>query len=87
MVYHFDEPQVIQSAGGLLGAIGSPGILLRTNSTGGSLASLIRWIGFQVARSWFGEELSTKWGMLDERFFYYFEETEWCLRARRKVGK
>jgi GT2 family glycosyltransferase len=23
-------------------------------------------------------------GMLDERFFYYFEETEWCLRARQK---
>jgi GT2 family glycosyltransferase len=20
--------------------------------------------------------------MIDERFFYYFEETEWCLRAR-----
>jgi GT2 family glycosyltransferase len=23
-------------------------------------------------------------GMLDERFFYYYEETEWCLRARQK---
>jgi len=23
-------------------------------------------------------------GMLDERFFYYFEETEWCLRARKR---
>ncbi len=22
-------------------------------------------------------------GMLDERFFYYWEETEWCLRAAK----
>jgi hypothetical protein len=22
-------------------------------------------------------------GMIDERFFYYWEETEWCIRARK----
>jgi GT2 family glycosyltransferase len=26
-------------------------------------------------------------GMLDERFYYYWEETEWCLRARRAGWK
>jgi GT2 family glycosyltransferase len=27
-------------------------------------------------------EVIEKLGPLDERFFYYWEETEWCLRAR-----
>jgi hypothetical protein len=28
-------------------------------------------------------EMIEQVGVLDERFFYYWEETEWCLRARR----
>jgi hypothetical protein len=83
MVYHFDEPGVIQSAGGILDG------RWRSFHTGQN----------QEDRGQFLEPRSVDWisgcailvrravieqiGGLDERFFYYWEETEWCVRAQR----
>jgi GT2 family glycosyltransferase len=83
MVYHHDEPHVIQSAGGVL--------------TRGWRARHIG--QNQDDRGQFPDPRATDWvsgcavlvrrgvvedvGPLDERFFYYWEEVEWCLRARR----
>lgn len=83
MVYHHDEPGVIQSAGGGLGR-GWQSIHAGQNQQDrGQYAEPRRvdWISgcALLARCAMIEEI----GELDERFFYYWEETEWCLRARR----
>jgi GT2 family glycosyltransferase len=83
MVYHFDEPNIIQSAGADLGP------LWRSEHAGQN----------EVDRGQFSSPRDVDWvsgcallvhrdvvqrvGPLDERFFMYWEETEWCLRAKR----
>ena len=83
LVYHFNEPQVIQSAGGRLGPHwDSIHIGQNELDTGQYLQPQpVDWISgcaILVRRA-----VIEQVGMLDERFFYYWEETEWCLRARR----
>ena len=82
MVYHYDEPEIIQSAGGRLGP-GWQAIHVGQNSVDrGEFASprSVQWVSgcALLAR----REMIESVGVLDERFFYYWEETEWCLRAR-----
>jgi GT2 family glycosyltransferase len=83
MVYHHDEPGVIQSAGG------------RVNR----YWEATHWGQNELDCGQFSEPRSVDWvtgcsmlmrrdaieqvGMLDERMFIYWEETEWCVRARR----
>jgi GT2 family glycosyltransferase len=84
MVYHFDEPDVIQSAGGRLDqhwrawhiAQNEPD---RKQFTAPHMVEWISGCAIMVRR-----EVIDLVGMLDSRFFYYWEETEWCLRAREK---
>jgi GT2 family glycosyltransferase len=80
-VYHFDEPNVIQSAGGRL----SPNwtsIHLGQNETDQGqyrLPRQVEWISgcaLLVKR-----QVIEQVGSLDARFFYYWEETDWCIRA------
>lgn len=85
LVYHFDEPAVIQSAGGRLGRFWKS---LHTGHnelahhhpllTEPRPVDFISGCAILVRRA-----LLEEVGALDERFFYYWEETEWCLRARR----
>lgn len=87
MVYHHDEPTVIQSAGGILDRkwrsshrglneedVGQYGTIVEVDWVSGC-ALLTR------------KELVEDVGALDDRFFYYWEETELCLRARRAGWK
>jgi hypothetical protein len=83
MVYHFDEPNIIQSAGCMLGP------QWRSEHAGQN----------EVDRGQFDRPRDVDWvsgcallvhrdvvqrvGGLDERFFMYWEETEWCLRAKK----
>jgi GT2 family glycosyltransferase len=85
LVYHHNEPGVIQTAGGRLNWY------WKTWHIGQD----------EPDRKQFVEPHSVEWisgcailvrraviehvGMLDPRFFYYWEETEWCIRAG-KVG-
>jgi GT2 family glycosyltransferase len=85
MVYHADEPNIIQSAGGRLDSTS-----WCTTLVGGN----------EVDRGQFGVARDVDWisgcamlvqramveqvGMLDERFFLYWEEVDWCVRARRQ---
>ena len=83
MVYHMDEPEVIQSAGGVLGPDWSSRHLGQNEPDRGQYPAphAVDWISgcaILVRRA-----VIEQVGMLDERFFYYWEETEWCLRARR----
>jgi GT2 family glycosyltransferase len=81
MVYHHDEPDVIQSAGGELGPHWEAYHLEQDEPDTGQHTHPheVRWIsgcGIFVRR-----EVIQQVGMIDERYFYYWEETEWCLRA------
>ena len=83
MVYHFDEPNVIQSAGGMLGPRWQSIHLALNEVDDGRLQSprSVEWVSgcaIMVRRL-----VIEGVGMLDARFFYYWEETEWCLRAGR----
>jgi hypothetical protein len=83
LVYHFDEPQVIQSAGGQLGRYWKSTHRGYNELDQGQYAQstpvdFVSGCGMLVRRQLIEEQ-----GALDARFFYYWEETEWCLRARR----
>ncbi len=84
MVYHFDEPHIIQSAGGKLDRDWNAHHLAQNEPDHGQYQDPyeVDWIsgcGILVRRS-----VIEQVGMLDERFFYYYEETEWCLRAKKQ---
>jgi len=85
LVYHYDEPAVIQSAGGRLGRYWKS---LHTGhnepAQGHPLLAAPRPVDFiSGCAILVRRETVEQIGALDERFFYYWEETEWCLRARR----
>jgi GT2 family glycosyltransferase len=82
-VYHHDPPNMIQSAGGHLTAAWQS-VHLRANEVDDGRTQApypVDWISgcaLLVRR-----EVIEQVGMLDERFFYYWEETDWCRRTRR----
>ncbi len=81
MVYHYDEPQVIQSAGGMLGRYWESQHLGKNEPDRQQFSDphAVSWIsgcGLLVRRS-----VVEQVGLLDERYFIYWEETEWCIRA------
>lgn len=83
MVYHHDEPDVIQSAGGRLDRYWVSHHIGENESDRRQFAAArpVDWISgcaILVRR-----DVVEQVGGLDERFFYYWEETEWCVRAAR----
>ena len=81
MVYHHDEPDLIQSAGGMLGTYWQGCHLGKNQRYPGQYHDphSVDWISgcaIMLRRA-----VIEQVGMLDERFYYYWEETEWCLRA------
>jgi len=83
MIYHFDEPDVIQTAGGMLGSSWSAGLLGNNEPDRGQFPEphVVEWISgcaMLIRRS-----LLEQIGCFDERFFMYWEEIDLCLRARR----
>jgi len=84
MVYHHDEPKVIQSAGGKMDDNWRAWHLAQNELDQGQYKQphAVEWISgcaILVRRA-----VIDQVGGLDERFFYYWEETEWCLRAREQ---
>jgi GT2 family glycosyltransferase len=82
LVYHFDEPTVIQSAGGRLDAHWQSRHIGQNELDQGQFDApyAVDWLSgcaLLIRRQVIDEV-----GALDERFFYYWEETEWCYRAR-----
>lgn len=83
MVYHYDEPNVIQSAGGQLTRD------WQSRHLGQNEPDVQRWTQPHTV-DWISgcailvrRAVIEQIGALDERFFYYWEETEWCLRTQR----
>lgn len=83
LVYHHDEPGVIQSAGGGLTRWWEGFHWGQNETDRGQFATPrdVQWISgcaILVRRA-----VIEAVGVIDERFFIYWEETEWCLRAGR----
>lgn len=86
-VYHFDEPDVIQSAGGRLTRAWRAFHLGQNERDQGQYdrPRPVEWISgcaILVKR-----QVIEQAGALDARFFYYWEETDWCTRARQRNWK
>lgn len=83
MVYHFDEPQIIQTAGGSLGRSWTIWHLGQDEYDRGQFDTVrdVDWISgcAILVRSALVEQV----GMLDADYFLYWEEVEWCVRARK----
>ena len=84
-VYQASEPQVIQSAGGQIDGRWRSSLLAQNEADKGQLGLCARHVDWLsgcalMVRREFIEAI----GLLDDRFFLYWEETEWCLRARRQ---
>jgi GT2 family glycosyltransferase len=83
MVYHHDEPNINQSAGGRLTRFWDAHHLAQNQPDEGQFTEPhpVDWISgcaILVRRS-----VIEQVGMIDARYFYFWEETEWCLRAKR----
>lgn len=83
LVFHHSEPEMVQSAGGILGPRWESVHIGQNEPDRGQfiVPRDVDWVsgcGILVRAA-----VIEQVGMLDERFFYYWEETEWCLRARR----
>lgn len=87
LVYHHNEPDIIQSAGGTFGRYLESIHIAQNEPDRGQFQqpTPVDWVSgcaIMVRR-----EVIADIGILDERFFYYWEETEWCLRAGRRGWK
>jgi hypothetical protein len=87
LVYHYDAPELIQSAGGTLDANWFARHRGENKHDEGQFVQNepVDWISgcaIMVRRG-----VVETVGALDERFFYYWEETEWCTRARSQGWK
>lgn len=87
MVYHFDEPGIIQSAGGVFDKHLRGSHLAQNKADKGQFDQphAVDWISgcaIMVRRA-----VIEQVGMIDERFFYYVEEAEWCLRTKKAGWK
>jgi len=83
MVYHHGEPTMIQSAGGRIGRFWESFHLAQNEPDRGQYGTPhpVDWIsgcGILVRRAVIEEV-----GTIDPRYFYFWEETEWCLRAAK----
>lgn len=82
MVYHHDEPTVIQSAGGKISRWWESFHLGANADDAGQFdrEHEVDWISgcaILVRRA-----VIEQVGAIDQRYFYFWEETEWCLRAK-----
>ncbi len=87
LVYHHNEPNVIQSAGGMLGKYWQSIHLGKDEPDQGQYDQphSVEWISgcaILVRRAAIEQA-----GMLDPNYFIYWEETEWCIRISRAGWK
>ncbi len=82
MVYHHDEPAVIQSAGGVLDGDWQTSHAGQNETDQGQFGQRrdVAWVsGCAILLR---RALLEQIGLLDEHMFMYWEEIDWCMRAR-----
>lgn len=87
MIYHFDEPTVIQSAGGMLTEDWSPYLLGMNENDTGQFKSPHEVVWLSGCALLVRRILIEQIGTFDQRLFIYWEETDWCLRAKENAWK
>jgi len=87
LVYHHDEPEIIQTAGGMLTKFWDGFHLAENEPDQGQFLEPhhVDWISGCAIM--FRRAAIEEAGMLDPRFFYYWEETEWCIRTGKAGWK
>ena len=84
-VYYYGQPNVIWSAGGAIDwQRGSTRMVGLNERDVGQFGQIPRAVDFLAGCAMLvGHTVLERVGLLDERFFAYYEETEWCVRAKR----
>ena len=84
-IYYHDEPDVIWSAGGSIDwKHGLTSMTAIGTEDKGQLGTAPREVQFVTGCALLASrEVWQKVGLLDDSFFMYYEETEWCVRAAR----
>ncbi|GAP10785.1 predicted glycosyltransferases [Bellilinea caldifistulae] len=82
LVYHFDEPEIIQSAGGKITKSWQAIHIGQNEQDQGQFIQPIQVDWISGCAILIRREVIEQVGGIDERYFYYWEETEWCIRAR-----
>lgn len=84
-IYYYDQPEVIWSAGGSIDwGRGLTAMLGLNEEDKGQLGSVPRLVDFVTGCALLARrEVWEQVGLLDDKFFMYYEETEWCVRASR----
>jgi hypothetical protein len=84
-IYYFDRPQIIWSAGGAIDwKHGSTRMLHLDEEDCGQLEAQPHPVDFVTGCALLIKaSVIRQVGLLDPRFFAYYEETEWCVRAAR----
>lgn len=84
-IYYFDEPQKIWSAGGIIDWQKGVTSMANLNETDeGQLGTTPRPMDFVTGCALLiKNKVMKQVGLLDPRFFAYYEETEWCVRVNQ----
>ena len=84
LIYHADRPNVIQSAGGELGRRWRARHIGFDEAEAGQYreARDVEWLSGSALLA--RRALIEQAGAFDDRLFIYWEETDWCLRARAR---
>jgi GT2 family glycosyltransferase len=85
MIYYHANPNIIWSAGGVIDwKRGSTRMVGMGEDDEGQFGELPRLVSFVTGCALLiNLSVISSIGLLDERFFAYYEETEWCVRANR----
>lgn len=85
MIYYFDAPETIWSGGGKIDWMrGTTSMIGLNEEDHGQFGLSPRPVDFVTGCALMvRHEVWDKAGLLDDKFFMYYEETEWCVRAAR----
>jgi GT2 family glycosyltransferase len=84
MIYYYDQPDRIWSAGGAIDWQHGVSRMLRNNEVDPNQGDAFTDVDFVSGCALLCKRsVLERVGLLDERFFMYYEETEWCVRAKR----
>jgi len=83
-IYYFDRPKTIWSAGGAIDWRRGNSRMMGLDEVDEGQYDTVREVDFVTGCALLARrEVLEGAGMLDSRFFMYYEETEWCVRAAR----
>lgn len=82
-IYYFDEPQTIWSAGGIFKPPGKP-VMLGLDETDKGQHDALREVDWVTGCALLiKSSVIRRIGLIDARYFIYFEESDWCGRAKK----